>query len=686
MITIRIPGLGDIDLNEDTQLVREFETSIFDRELKAADFTYPVDVPMSDAIKQILDNPDAIANPGLKRDWAAQLIVDALFISEVTLRIIKTDIKNQTLTISIIGSYGGFSLLAGTRKLTSLELGGVRVIGTTGTSTYRFWANDGAGNTGIIWYTPCDSDVHMNAIANGTIDSDYLFPMAIDLDNSIEGIFRDDDPTIMTFESQGIEARSILNPYYYIDSTHHGYRDPVKEYLEMCFNVVSTGSLPTIVTKDRYFWVPMFKVGFVLRKCFEELGYSVTGDVFGNTDFMKQVLYNTYSINTCYTSEAVTGSGPGFVYEGRVIHDGTRIIPTNHVPDMQIIDFLAEVGKRYNLQYKFNNSNNSVEVHMLTNMTTTIGTIIDLSDKAFPEPILNFENDNFNNGYEFSFANDSNNLTLGDDVKDDIANYTLLGNVRNYGDLAAVTGMAANDLIYVKAENAYYQYGGIDWFFYSHNLGKYITGDIDKQDKVSIETKVVSMPMKTFNYLTFSLQPDIAFPDAVTGFERKTMTLPYSNMGIRGYSLLAILIPNNFGLNGNAYARIIRTINASGKPCLPTVLNYQGLQKATSGDSSLYPFGSSTRYNADGDVGGGSVTAWHTPLGEGLHPDFWESFTDALAQAVQVNFDVLMDPALYASMDFDTNFFMINSSLFLCKKATLPFPFPSIAGLTLIRL
>ncbi|MGN6478523.1 MAG: hypothetical protein ACTHKV_14960 [Flavipsychrobacter sp.] len=700
MITIRIPNVGDIDLGDHTQLVREFETGIFDRELKSTDFTYPVEVPMSDNLKRILSGPDIVANPNLKRDFAAQLIVDGLYISDVTMRIIKTDIRAQTITISIIGSYGSFAQLVGTRKLTQMELDGVRVVGNTNTTplfTHDFAKHGGTSGpvSGRITYYDCTTATHMKDVYYGTVAADYAFPMCMDLKKNLPWIHDDVEKSVI--DVSGItsytdirDSRSILNAYYHTASAE-GYRDPIQEYINSTFmgNVAGSAQL-NILTKDRIFWVPMFYVHYVLRKCFEEAGFTVSGGAFSNPKFTEKILYNTYAINNCWIDKQLVNNGGGeYRCDITVKHQANTINPTNHVPDMLITDFLSDMGKLFNLQYIINFSTREVRIELLDSLVPT-GNIVDLTDKAFPEPVLNFEDDNFNKGFEFSFGQDSNNDASGEDQKDDIDNYHLMGNVRNYGDLAAVTGMATGDLMYVKAENAYYQYGGSDWLFYSHNLGKYKTTAND--DVVSIVSKSYPLPMQTFDGMGLMYDPPTPYGAGISYYY--TYTMPYSKMGISGVNLLGIVPPQRFDANGDFYFNywqylVVQVTNREIRNTTGIVLGYFGGQIMKRGDTDpypLYPFASNTSYDANGDAAGNNCLSWHSPMEQGLHPDFWKSFTDTLLTAIQVDYQVLLDGPTYQAIDFDTNYFKIQSSLFLCKKATPTFPFPSIAVLTLIRI
>lgn len=685
MIVLKI-GVYNIPLPADSQLVRDFETNIFDRDLKGTDFTYPVELALSDEVIAAFGLPHIVANPNIKRDYDAQLIVDGLFITTVTVHLLETNLEQKKITFSLIGDYGSIGKLLGDKKVNELLLDGIRTIGAVmPDSHYMAFAENSGVTTGLIWYQPCDVETHLSDVANGIVAADYAFPMAIDINANLDVIHRD---SAYQEKVDGLQPdyRSIINPYYWIDASTKGYRDPVKEYLTL---MLGDGKE---LTRDRQFWVPMFKLSYVLKKCFEEFGFTVSGAILTDARFLEKLIYNTYAINKVYISEQTVPTTGGERYEGYVTHDATTIQPRNHVPDMKIIDFLSEVGKWFNLQYLIDFTNRTVELRMLKDLVPGTN-VIDLSPYALPDPSIIFEDDKYNNGYEFSFADDDNNQVTGE-LKDDIADYNYRGEVENWWSLdpgnptppfsSPVTG----DLCYMKSEDAYFMYSGSQWDFYTHNLIKYKTSTKDNLAKI----ESLMRPPVMYRHWNLGMMDN---PTGWFGTHRgakyfHNMLLPISNMGIEGDNLLGISAPGYYNLDGLSYLSaaggILYRVTGRIKKANTVLLNYLGFQEVMSGDPALYPFATSTKYDANGDLIGTSVSAWHNPMNDGLFHNFWDGMVSTLAKSVHVKYKILMDVATYQKLKPDDNFIKINGLYFLCTKGTIPMPFPSMVELTLAKL
>lgn len=674
-----------ISFPKDSRIVRDFQSGVFDREMKAYDFTYPVTLPLSQDVKKALNYPDIVANPNLKKEYDAFLAISGGDMIRVTLRLVRTDVKAQTCEVSLLGDYGSYGKLVQDKKLNELEMGGIRVIGQVSTSSTDLqWAfRSGGTNTALFRYFSCDSDQHMNAIADGTIDADYRFPFCVDWKGDYPYINVDFPlPSGQSYISA--EKRSLINAYYYINSTTRGYRDPVKEYIQGTYQITSR------LTKDRLFWVPMFKVSYLLKRCFEEFGFTVYGDIFNNAAFKEVVLYNTFAINSCYISEqAVTISG-GKRYEGRIWHDATKINPKNHVPPMPIIDFLSDVAKLCNLKYDINYSNLTVTVKHMESPVPIGGDIIDLTDKAFPMPVINHEEQVYQNGFEFHFESFEHLGELRGEIKDDVSKYTYRGNVANHTQLGGISSPAAFDIVYVKSENAWYMYSGTQWDFYTYHLLKYTTGT--GENKAKISTKITPMPMDKYYQVGLLQDGNYALGTGDPILPLDNVLACSSCVGIEGENLLGITVHTPRDLEGDQYFSATtntKTLYLVSRklPRKPTaILNYIGRAKWIAGNDDLVPMGSSTRYNAEGTAVANSVLPWETPSGEGLYFTNWKNFCIALEKSVPVDYKILLDPVTYKNFNPNSKYVMIDSLLFLCEKGEVELPLPSVSKLTLIRI
>jgi hypothetical protein len=675
-----------LTLPEGTELLRDRESNILDRELKGTDFTYPATLPLTDEVKRALELPHMIASTNTRKDYDANIIIDGLFFSSVKLRLIQVDTGAQSASISLIGDYGSFATVIGDKKLTQLELDGVRTIGVLGSSSTLNWATNV-----VLHYQDCDTVAHLNAIADGTIDTDYRFPMCVDNKADLQYV-HSNNPNLDFAAGVNQAFRNILNPYWKTDTGVLGYLDPVRQFIEQSLRPNVTAP-PEITSNERYFWVPMFKLSYVLQHCFTETGYTVSGDIFSHAGFTEKLIYNTFSINKCYFTETLVTGTPD-VLNQYVTHDATSIRPWDHMPDMKITDFLVAVGKWFNLVYSIDHTNHHVTVRCLNNMVPS-GNIIDLTNVADPQHVINYEKTEFANGYEFSFDKDDNNPT--DETLDSkyIADH-LIGTVDNYYPLRAGNPTPpfpfadAGDLVYVKAENLFYEYGGVEWIWKAHNLGNYKTSDEDDLQKIS--TKATSLAMYRFGTVAFSgtFQSDPLGANTGSIYEYNMM-MPYSNIGVRGQNLLGIHVLPDFTLPASDYRGNVFNVMSNTKPMPSCVfVNYLGKAVMIDGVADLYPMASASIYDADGNVAGSSDTpcSWNVPLTtpKGLYRSFWKGFTDALKDSPQADWNVLMNPYMAANLKPDENFVMIRDLLYLCRRDQTTMPFNRYSKLTLVRV
>jgi hypothetical protein len=692
MIEIRING-KTLPVSPDITLTRDFESTIFNRDATVTDFTYPVDIPLTNEAIAALGLPHVIANPNLKKSYDAELVINGMFISKCKLRLLKTSLKNKTCTISIIGDYGSFASLVGDKKLNELQLGGVRTIGTLDTSKTAIWGQAFIGPLGLeVTYTPCTSADYMKNLATGAAYDDYVFYQAVDEKHDHIPVLMEEqfeyDTDLQRATSPSV--RALLNPWYHNSSSDNGFCDPVLMYIQ-------TVLADTFRTNDRYFWVPFFRVKFVLKKCFEEFGFAVTGNIINDPDFDVKTLYNTYAINECSFTETLTNppANPSlFIYNINIQHHGYKINPQNHVPKIRIIDFLTEISKLFNLQYVIDYSANIVTINQMLKLAPdTSNKIIDLSQKAFPDPDINYEDSDFTNGYEFSFSFDENDGASGEDVKEDVSTLPLFTSVDKFTDLFSLSGVPPLNLAYVRSENAYYQFGGSSWDFYSHNLQKYRSTTTEQVQK--IESKAVPVPMKRFDAVC---RTDIPYaPINSTGTMNvqylNDVVMPYSSIGIEGKNLVALRKRNFLGLSSITIPLQVPKNSAfivshSLKDTIqPHVCNWLGMARTIAGSFTDYPVGATGGYDGSGQYRGPRGLYWFAPSpDDGLYHEYWKKFVEGLAAAIQVDFTVLWDVVTYKNTALNQVYIKIDALYYLCRKANINMPFPNTARLTLVRV
>jgi len=650
--SITVPVPPDLTIN------REFETTLLNREPAVSDFTLPIDLPLTDQLKQMLDMPHNLATPIVNREYEVELIIDGIYVNKVTLKVLRTKLKQQVCQVSIIGNYGSFAKVVGDKKVNELSLGGTRSLGSVPPpATINFFNDQGYGFTGNLYYEGTGAGDYIRDINKGTIASDFLFPTTVDEKINLDygHVTLKDDETV----------RSIINGYDYLNDA---MVDPILHYLNSVYS-------NTTFSSERHYWVPMFRLSYILRQCFEELGFTVAGTTLAAFDNV--LLYNTYSINKVafdYNHLSVAGVL-------KISNAVSAVVPQNHVPRWKIIDFISEVSKNYNLQYNISYTDKTVEIKKLGDFSTAAKK--DLSLIAFPEPEINYEKAEFQNGYKFSYEWDAEDGASGEDIKEDVTTYNFKGSVSDVSLLSTLAAPVAFDIAFVKNLNCFYQFGGQDWFFYSQNLDKYKTSDKDQLQEIT--TRVVPTGLK---YINYSLQntglTKIDVTDTIIG--------PYSAMGIEGDGMFAIDLSKLQGTGtimlytpGTLFRQETSRLEVVTQPhlCL-----WQGMQERYNSSSVFhkYPMASNSPYDANGISITFESLSWVDPIGWGIYHQYWEQFVMLLAQALQVDYKIDLDAVTYSSLDMNSDIIVIDRLQYICRKANIIMPFPNIATLTLVRI
>jgi len=389
---------------------------------------------------------------------------------------------------------------------------------------------------------------------------------------------------------------------------------------------------------------------------------------------MKILLYNTYSINKVSALNGYLG-----IFDWILVEDlATKVNPKNHVPRMLVSEFLAECSKNYNLQYVISNTDKTVQINKLS---AGGGQVKNLSLIAFPDPDISFEKMDFQNGYDFSFDWDPNDEASGVDIKGDVASFPFKGSVATEAALSSISTPAPFDIAYVRNLNAYYQYGGSQWFFYSNNLDRFKTTNSEQLQKIS--SKMVPMPLRTIEWTRQAV---------IAGNQVKQLQSGvgvYSSMGMEGESMFAIDVAKM----QSAFAQNptlqffdmfkIKESRALENAPQPHVCIYLGRIMAP-----YHPMCSSVPYSHTGIVvpGSGYSQCWNNPDYRGLYAEWWKGFVERLATALQVDYKVLMDALTYSNLNLDSDIIEIDYLRYLCRKANISMPFPSVATLTLVRI
>jgi hypothetical protein len=670
MAAIKILVNGEaLDLPPDFTIQKEEETSLFNREVNRINFTYPANIPLTEKNNLLLGFISHLAVGTKSREVAADLYINGMYDNKVTLRIIRVNTFENIIELSIIGTYGTFARLITDKKLTDLHLGGDRTVGTTSGSLTELGVQDFT-TPDADWtyrltmnYYPCDTANHMKDVALGNIEADYFFYPAVDLRQNI----------VKLHDS----ANSILNLY---DWDSGVFTDPIIDYYRSYYQ---WGGIP-----QRLFWVPFFKTLYVLRKCFEEHGFKVSGDIFSSEEMQRASLYNTttfcqYSMEDTHwqqNPDADDADDPENIRTVTISNRSTVIHPQNHMPDMTVLAFLNELAKAWNLQYRIDLKMQTVNVVQLKNFKAN-ATVLDFTGRAFPDHEISFEDNDLTDGYKFEFSMDPAETNATSKTKDTLGDYPIVTSV---GRVEELTGtFTLFDLAYVRNENAYYQYGGSNWFFYSFNTYPVQTKS-DAENPVGIATKVVPIMNEKFVLWRLFYQGG---PIPI-GFDVRPVFLPVTNIGIKGKNLIAFQ-PFSFNFVGvddanDAKVIVFSVASSDDIKIQPLLCYYRGF--TANGSVASYPFGSSFNFSPSGAALQGGAHFWDNPDHTGLYYNRWKPWTDNLINSIPVKYDVLEPGGDLSNIDFESTILFINGQQYILKKASRILPNPSVSNYELIRI
>ena len=602
---------------EGQKITRETESTLFNREADALDFTYPFEVALTDEVIVALGHPHELANKELGMSYPARLVVDGVVSYAVTLKILKVSLKKKTATVNIVGDYGSLAKVFGEKKLTDLHLDGTRTIGAADPANEATFTVSGVpGFTYNVIYTPCTTWQHMNDVLNGFTNADYTFLPGMDTGEVDEELKPDYGTWI---RDRGV----LLNAYF--GRGGHGLRhvDPVKDFIT-AMTKPDDGAWP------RKFWVPYFKFLYVFKKCWEEFGFTITGDFLSDPGAKRVLLYNNYSIDSCYVAHEPLKT--------TIRHEAFTIQPQNHMPDMKVMDFLLETAKPYNLQYHVDFAAKKVEVVFVQTDNGSLP-VVDLSHLAEPDPDISTEEAAYRNGYEFAFEWDAADSASGDTLPQDY--------------------MGASHIAPLWPQ-----------------MQGYKTSNEDGLQKIS--TKLVPMQSGVATFV-FAGQPMM---------EKLYNPVVISEMGVSGENLLGWdKESRRFTL-----VSVPRTdmqphiINNNG------MLDYNYNPGGFGTDpGGIYPayLPTATSTNIDPTTGwhmGGDDLVWKTAEMRGFYDLRWKAFAKLLKKAPQMEYTVLMDANTYGRYDLRRCIIKIEGLHYLLKKSSIVMPFPELAKLTLVRI
>jgi hypothetical protein len=682
-IELKINNIA-LPLPRGIKMNREMETTIFNKEDTVYDFSYPIEIPLTANARIALGFPDVLSISNRNQVYNGTLIIDGIFVSEVSIALLGVNKKSETCRISIIGQYADLAKEFGSKRVNDIEIGGVRFLPYSAVGIedieYTFPnIEDGAYDYGELRLTYKGGEVNnaITRIAKGIVVEDFLFPKAIDLGGNLPGL--DDGIAVINAWDTAKDR--------YVDADLYNAMAMEYEYMP---SVVPANPF---ANNQRHFWVPMFKIKNVLVEIFDEQGLSLEADILSDAAFAKLVLYNTHAINVGWSGgwddavprfNMVAGANTAYVY------------PRQHLPNMSINTFLRELAKRFNWQFQYDRLNKKVTIKEDRKLTEYPDAIIDLSKVADPKPTINYEkSDTFLNGYKFSFEDDPNNPAQNENVQNDLSLYNNRGAINTIAGIGGISSPVIDDYVFVKSENAYYKYvGGEGFVLYSHNIGGYSTTD-NGESLLDITTKCVSPPMMLQSVKMINYYPAYASVFTLIGdyYDNENEIVPFSKIGMTYNTFNYIDFGNENGIlysPGIGHPWAAHTFQDNKRvpiDHLPTIISYVGYIDGVSGSIKYYGATTGAYTNNGAAAYSNNYSgAWDIPGGYGLYPNWWASFVAQIIGSISTEWVVLIDAATYTKMDLNNVVFVIDGLRYVAKKANIVMGFPDLATLQLVKV
>lgn len=646
MIELKINGVT-LPLPAGTKITRNLDSTVFNRSNEAADYTFPIEVPLTEDAVVALGFPNMLENTNVNKSYTAEYYIDGYQQGTVIVSVLGVSLSKKTCSLSILGK----SVIAnaiGTKKVNELILGGDRFMIPV-TSQANVNKDFTVNGYNMRYIQNPDQLNHMRDVALGNIVTDYLFPTFVDYGKNLDVIHND---TTINF----------INAYD--DYQTKNYIDPNWHYIRTLFMNGMTG------LNERFWIVPMFRLMYIVKQCFAEFGWNVSGAVFTDPVYKDIVLYNTYAINGFSYNLATTPV--------KFTMSDALITPSNHMPNMKILEFLEAVMKRLNLFYSYDQVTNTVNVIALSSGAASFPKVIDISDIADPNPEINFVLDDNIDSYTFSFDGDpSDELSTGFDTT--LQGYTIIGTVNSMSDLSSVATTNNKQLVYVRSTNQYLYYD-VDWTVLCDNLIDYETRP--NASSQTIKTKALSMPMRMETYHANS-------DNGATSSEFTDMLLPASSIGIAGGPFTWIEWSTG---GGSSFPWTLGRTVPQQIDIYPHLINSYGMrvfkQVPVGGlmTQLRYPVASAGNIDMMGSVIGTASGGWHAPNNSGHADVFWSKLVNAIANALSMDVNVLFDILKFRDFDIDQTLLTYQGLNFLCQKAEINLPFRELSKLTLVRM
>lgn len=482
---------GYIDVNPETVLNMEGLTEIFDEDLSVGEFSVPVEIPWTPLNRRLFGFAERLENFSSSAKFFRCDVYDRNFpeLLNAKLTILERSgnfsYTKGSFSASISGTRGLYGSTIKGKTLADLQLGGK-----------ISWADD-------------DSRMFARKLMMGDFPQYNHIAFAPVV---IEGFIQKDRPD---YDGEFLAMDCVNNVI------QNGSSSADWTFGRPNASAPSVAVSPGTDGYQDYRTVPFFRVKYIIKKCFEEFGFSVSGAFLDNADFDDLFQYNNRGIES-YTSS--------------FIDTNRSITPSNHVPDVSISDYLKAYFQWLNVYPVFTGATD-VRLYYRAGVLVnkTIVSLTKLCAKTFTSTFQETDN---KSGYKLAFQWDGADNYHSDRVKD-ITDKTLVATVATRTDLDTLTvgfPLTTDHIAFVVAENLYYQVANatstpVLWDAYAEALNDVTVGDGDR----SVEPKL--SPLCTY----------VEFSQALGLFQRKDYVgcrMPGSYRNNRG-----VVVKADFGIS-----------------------------------------------------------------------------------------------------------------------------------------
>ena len=438
---------GFLELLPATELDIESLSDIFDEDLTLGEYSLPMDVPWTEHNRRLLGNAERFKNFNYT-DISYKSVVYDDFYPELTAAQFSIIGKNGnfsgtkgTFQSVITGTKGLFGSQIKNKKLTDLSLGGK-----------------------ISW-EDLDSRHFAESLMKGGYPAyNYITFVPVAIESFFDTSRPDYDDEFLAKDTVNTVMVTGAGPDAWM------FGRPTEE----------DPSIAAVEGNEEYAdyrTVPFIKTKWLLRKVFEEQGYIVSGEFFDSADFDDLVTFNNYAIEN---------------YSPDHIDYNRYIFPTNHVPDILLIDYLKGLFSFFNMYPIFSGSN-MVQLKFRKNLKTE-KKIFSLNGIA--AELFTSDKQTVNNGDGYTLAYQWGNDNYQGDWVKDLKDKNLVATVSRWDDLANVNPgrqLTTDDIVFVTAENIYYEVADattspVKWDAYAEALDDYVSGAGDRSVDITIST------------------------------------------------------------------------------------------------------------------------------------------------------------------------------------------------------